>query len=117
MGLVDRLRNENREKVYKELLGKKYSDIDDFNIAYSPTEEFLLITIKRLVLEKKINEAEDVLFTSLEKNRNDNMLCIAGEFYTMLMDLSDDELKENNFTRAEIKEGINDVKELFNELR
>lgn len=35
----------------------------------------------------------------------------------MLMDLSDDELKENNFTRAEIKEGINDVKELFNELR
>lgn len=117
MGLVDRLRNENREKVYKELLGKKYSDIDDFNIAYSPTEEFLLITIKRLVLEKKINEAEDVLFTNLEKNRNDNMLCIAGEFYTMLMDLSDDELKENNFTRAEIKEGINDVKELFNELR
>ena len=113
MGLVDRLRNENREKVYKELLGKKYSDLDDFNIAYSPNEEFVLITIKRLVLEKKINEAEDVLFTSLEKNRTNNMLCIAGEFYTMLMDLSDKDLEASNFTRAEIKDGINDVKELF----
>lgn len=117
MGLVDRLRNENREKVYKELLGKKYSDIDDFNIAYSTSEEFLLITIKRLVLEKKVNEAEDILFTSLDKNRNYNMLCIAGEFYTMLMDLSDEELKENSFSRAEIKEGINDVKKLFSEFK
>lgn len=114
MGLVDRLRNENRERVYKELLGKKYSDIEDYNIAYSPNEEFLLITIKRLVLEKKINEAEDVLFTSLSKNKTGNMLCIAGEFYTMLMDLSDKDLKESNFSRAEIKAGINDVKKLFN---
>lgn len=115
MGLVDRLRNENRERVFKELLGKKYSDIDDYNISYSNTENFLLITIKRLVLEGKINEAEDVLFTSLQKNRSANMLCIAGEFYTMLMDLSDDALKKGNFTRAEIKEGMNDVKNLFNE--
>ncbi len=114
MGLVDRLRNENRERVFKELLGKKYSDIDDFNIAYSTEEEFLLITIKRLVLEKKVNEAEDILFAALKKNKSTNMMCIAGEFYTMLMDLSDKELEENNFSRGEIKAGIDDVRALFN---
>lgn len=113
MGLVDRLKNENRELVFKELLGKKYSDLDDFDIVYSPNEEFILIDIKRLVLESKINEAEDVLFASLEKSRSINMLFIAGEFYTMLMDLSDEELNKNNFSRSEIKDGMSDVKSIF----
>ncbi|MEG0250072.1 MAG: DUF6483 family protein [Peptostreptococcus sp.] len=113
MGLVDRLKNENRELVFKELLGKKYSDLDDFDIVYSPNEEFILIDVKRLVLEHKINEAEDVLFASLEKNRSINMLFIAGEFYTMLMDLSDEELRKNNFSRGEVKEGMKDAKAMF----
>ena len=73
LGLVDRLRNENRERVFKEILGKKYSDIDDFNIAYTTEEEFLLITIKRLVLEKNINDAEDMLFAAIKKEKSLNI--------------------------------------------
>ncbi len=113
MGLVDRMKNENRELVFKELLGKKYSDLKDFDILYSPSEEFLLIDIKRLVLEGRINEAEDTLFTNIEKNKSINSAFIAGEFYTMLMDMSDVDLKEKGFSRNEINDGIADIKKIF----
>ena len=114
MGLVDRLRNENRERVFKEVLGKKYSDIDDYNIAYNHEEDFLLITIKRLVLENNIGEAEDVLFRSIEKHRTQNKLYIACEFYSMLEELADEVLDKNNFSRQEIRDGIKDIKEIYN---
>lgn len=113
MGLVDRMRNENREKVFKEILGKKYSDIDDYNVLYNHNEEFLLITIKRLVLEGNIGRAEDELFHAIEKSKSINNLYIACEFYAMLADLDEEVLKRANFTRAEIKDGMNDVKKIF----
>ncbi|WP_101773120.1 DUF6483 family protein [Peptostreptococcus faecalis] len=113
MGLVDRMKNENRELVFKELMGKKYSDLDDFDVLYSPEEEILLITIKRLVLEGNINEAEDTLFSKFEKVKSINMMFIAGEFYSMLMNFSDEELKEKKFSKEEIYSGISDIKEIF----
>lgn len=113
MGLVDRMRNENRERVFKELLGKKYSDLKNFDIRYNAMEEFLLIDIKRLVLEGDINKAEDTLFSYIEKNKELNVMFIAGEFYTMLMDMSDEELEKNNFSREEVSAGINEIREIF----
>lgn len=113
MGLVDRMKSESKELVFKEILGKKYSSVEDFNISYTPNEEFLLITIKRLVLEHDINEAEDVLFKALETHREENYLYIAGEFYTMLMEMDEDILNENNFSREEVFSGISDVREMF----
>lgn len=113
MGLVDRLRNENRERVFKEILGKKYSDMDDYNISYSNSEEFLLITIKRLVLEGRIGKAEDELFNEIDRNKSINILYIACEFYAMLSDLPDTVLEKSNFSRQEIKDGIADIKDAF----
>lgn len=116
MGLIDRIENEKREKVFKELLGKKYSNLNDFDLVYTPMEEILLITVKRLVLEGKINEAEDTLFANIEKNKSINTAYIAGEFYTMLMEMSDEELREKNFSRHEIEEGIQDIKREFSDI-
>lgn len=113
MGLVDRMKYENREKVFKELLGKKYSSLEDFDIRYEPMEEFLLIDIKRLVLEGNINRAEDTLFSAIDKNKSLNNMFIAGEFYTMLMDMTDDELKEANFSRREVLSGLQEIKEIY----
>ena len=39
MGLVDRLESQKREMVFKELLGKKYSSLNDFKLVYTPMEE------------------------------------------------------------------------------
>ncbi|MDY4560342.1 MAG: DUF6483 family protein [Peptostreptococcus porci] len=114
MGLVDRIRNENRERVFKELLGKKYSELKNFDILYNTMEEFLLIDIKRLVIEGNINKAEDTLFSYIEKNKDINVMFIAGEFYTMLMDMSDEELKKNDFSREEINAGLEEIRKIFN---
>lgn len=113
MGIVDRLKSENRELVFKELMGKKYSELKDFDVVYKTNEEFLLIDIKRLVLEGNINKAEDTLFSEIDRNKDINILFIAGEFYTMLMDLKDEELEDCNFSREEVIDGLNEVKGIF----
>jgi len=45
MGLVDRLESQKRELVFKELLGKKYSSLNDFKLVYTPMEEITLISV------------------------------------------------------------------------
>lgn len=115
MGLVDRLESQKREMVFKELLGKKYSSLNDFKLVYTPMEEITLISVKRLFFQGKLGEAEDLLFSSIEKNKTKNSIFIAGEFYTLLMELSDEELEEKNFSREEVLSGIKDIGELLKE--
>lgn len=115
MGLVDRLESQKRELVFKELLGKKYSSLNDFKLVYTPMEEITLISVKRLFFQGKLGEAEDLLFSSIEKNNTKNSIFIAGEFYTLLMELSDEELEEKNFSREEVMSGIKDIGELLKE--
>ena len=115
MGLVDRLESQKRELVFKELLGKKYSSLNDFKLVYTPMEEITLISVKRLFFQGKLGEAEDILFSSIEKNKTKNSIFIAGEFYTLLMELSDEELEEKNFSREEVMSGIKDIGELLEE--
>nr|WP_314279057.1 DUF6483 family protein [uncultured Peptostreptococcus sp.] len=115
MGLVDRLESRKRELVFKELLGKKYSSLNDFKLVYTPMEEITLISVKRLFFNGKIGEAEDLLFSSIEKNKTKNSIFIAGEFYTLLMDMTDEELEAKNFSRKEIMEGIRDIGEVLKE--
>ena len=115
MGLVDRLESQKREMVFKELLGKKYSSLNDFKLVYTPMEEITLISVKRLFFQGKLGEAEDLLFSSIEKNKTRNSIFIAGEFYTLLMELSDEELEEKNFSREEVMSGIKDIGVLLEE--
>ena len=115
MGLVDRLESQKRELVFKELLGKKSSSLNDFKLVYTPMEEITLISVKRLFFQGKLGEAEDLLFSSIEKNKTRNSIFIAGEFYTLLMELSDEELEEKNFSREEVMSGIKDIGELLEE--
>ena len=115
MGLVDRLESQKRELVFKELLGKKYSSLNDFKLVYTPMEEITLISVKRLFFQGKLGEAEDLLFSSIEKNKTRNSIFIAGEFYTLMMELSDEELEEKNFSRQEVVAGIKDIGVLLKE--
>ena len=115
MGLVDRLESQKRELVFKELLGKKYSSLNDFKLVYTPMEEITLISVKRLFFQGKLGEAEDLLFSSIEKNKTRNSVFIAGEFYTLMMELSDEEVEEINFSREEVLAGIKDIGELLKE--
>lgn len=59
----------------------------------------------------KINEAEDMLFEDFNP-RNKKHLMLALDFYRRLNDLDDEYLKENNFSREEIEEGLRDIAEI-----
>ena len=66
-----------------------------------------------LISQLKFNEAEDILF---EKVKNNDLIYmkIALDFYERINKLSDEELQKWNFTREEIKLGIEDILKLYN---
>jgi hypothetical protein len=85
-----------------------------FNIdTDSPTSELLEDSEKKATLDKlldmvddgKVNEAENEIFEMTE-NLNQNNLEVALLFYSYLNDKSDEFLEENNFSRDEVKEGL-----------
>lgn len=113
MPIIDEVINTIKKQIAKMLLGKKYSDYVDMDVVYNSDEEIFLITLKRLVYENKINEAEEILFEKAEKNHTDNLAYIAVEFYTMVMEKSDEELSEADFDRSEVTTGIMDFREIM----
>lgn len=61
-----------------------------------------------LISKKKINEAEDLLFEKFNSNDN-RQIMVAIDFYQRLNAFDDEDLKESNFSRKEIEEGLRDV--------
>lgn len=60
----------------------------------------------------KINDAENLLFEKLDYD-NLEFLKIGVDFYGKIHNLSEEELKKYNFTRKEIKEGLEDLLDEF----
>ena len=90
-----------------------------FNIdTESPTAELLDSKEEKVILENlldivdagKINEAENGLYDSVT---DINSLKVALLFYSYLNDKTDDFLEANNFSRDEIKLGLENVAESF----
>ena len=113
MPIIDEVINTIKKQIAKMLLGKKCSDYVDMDVVYNPDEEIFLITLKRLVFENKINEAEEFLFDRAENNPTENLQYIAIEFYTMVMEKSDEELAEAGFDRSEVTTGVMDFREVM----
>lgn len=61
-----------------------------------------------LLSSGKINEAEDMLFEDFNSQNNRHMM-VALDFYRRLNDFHDEYLKESNFSREEIEEGLRDI--------
>jgi len=68
--------------------------------------------LKELLIDLKLNEAEDLLFDNID-TENKNYLLVALDFYIRLNELEDDTLEKNNFSRDEIYSGMSDVKEMY----
>jgi hypothetical protein len=88
-----------------------------FNIdTDSPTSELLegseekatLDTLLGMVDDGKVNEAENEIYEMTE-NLDQNYLKVALLFYSYLNDKSDEFLEENNFSRDEVKEGLETI--------
>ena len=65
------------------------------------------LELDRLIREKKLCEAEDMLFENIEFS--DRYVELAADFYTKLNMLSDDELAAGDFSRDEVYDGYIDI--------
>lgn len=68
--------------------------------------DFLGYRINKLIAEKKINEAENLLFETIEQDPRQAYLQVALNFYEDLNDLPEEELEACDFSREEICDGL-----------
>lgn len=77
------------------------------------SEGELYLDLMRKIKQGKINEAENLLFEAIEQNPNNSMLEIALDFYRTLGEMPDDFLEENNFSKDEVCQGLNDIMRIY----
>lgn len=98
--------------IAKVLFGKelyKYEIINQENLSKT---DMLYTNLMALVSQKKICEAEDMLYDSIEPENTEHAK-IALSFYETINGFTDDELEDNNFSREEIKDGLKQITTIF----
>lgn len=68
--------------------------------------------IDALLREKRVNDAEDLLFAALDPDNRDSLL-LALDFYSRLNALTDGELEAAGFSREEIDSGLREAVDRF----
>lgn len=83
------------------------------NLEDTGSSEILRIILKSLITKKEYNKAENVLFEEIEKNKSEANYKVAIDFYEELLEKSNEDLLENNFSKEEVLQGLKDLKLLF----
>ena len=82
------------------------------NIDSTTSEDDLYLALDKLINEKKLNEAEDLLFESFDyKNAKHLKICLW--FYETLNAWSEKELADANFSRDELESGLKELTEPY----
>lgn len=97
-------------------LGDKMSDdctdkIYDYQT--SAQGHSLLLDLRLLLALGEVNQAENLLFESLDEDEGMAFLEVAHQFYAWLDEMSDEALFQCSFSRDEIREGLCDVKRFY----
>ena len=71
---------------------------------------FLQYRLRGLLLEGRVNEAENLLFETVQADPADEYLPVALDFYEELNKMSDSQLAGCDFSRQEIREGLEQIK-------
>ena len=111
---IEELINELAKNTGKSLLQKKEDNNEIINLDEADSSDYIRILLKSFVLKHEYNKAENILFEEIKKNKSEKIYKIALDFYDLLMDQSDDKLKNGNFSREEIFQGLKDVNIIFN---
>ncbi|ACQ53332.1 hypothetical protein G8E05_14090 [Clostridium botulinum] len=94
-------------KLFGKTILENDKNIDTEKIG---STDLFKIILNKLFHEGNYDKAEDLIFEELEKNDSPEVYEIAVEFYNALLQKSDEELNENNFSREEIYQGLYDIK-------
>ena len=75
--------------------------------------DLLCLTLRRMIDEGQINEAENLLYENIKREARAEYLEIAIDFYDRLSRLDENTLDECDFSRSEILEGLENVKKIY----
>lgn len=104
---------ESITKMIAKFIFKK--EVINYEIVEEPSFEgtnFLYKRLLDLLNDRKINEAENLLFYKLDKE-NSNYLLIGLDFYKRVNKYTDEELEALNFSREELKKGLEDLGKIY----
>lgn len=92
------------------LLGKKAAETEIFDSQENSSSDAdrLHRELIQLIRDRKINEAENLLFDRLN-SKDKTYLALAVDFYSRLNRLDNDTLEQCDFSRAEIEDGLKEV--------
>ncbi|EHJ00299.1 hypothetical protein CDLVIII_3744 [Clostridium sp. DL-VIII] len=113
---IEKLINELGKSIGKIIANKKEESSIKINMDKMDSIDLFKIIFTKTVHERNYNKAEDLIFDELEKNNSLEVHEIAIEFYNSLLQKSDEHLKENNFSREEIYQGLKDLEKLKDKL-
>ena len=97
------------KNIGKSLTGKK-EDGEKISIENLSDKDMLLIILKKMVIDKKYNEAENTLFEFVTKVKDTDFSEVGEWFYDELSSKKDEDLLENNFSREEVDQGLKDFR-------
>ncbi|WP_242851602.1 DUF6483 family protein [Clostridium sp. DMHC 10] len=79
-------------------------------------DDLLQFMVNKYISDGKINEAEDMIFEAIEANKSEENFKTAVSFYEEINNWSEDRLSKCNFSKKEIIQGLEDVKEIYKKL-
>lgn len=86
---------------------------EQYEIHISTDIQSLLMDLRLLIAQKRLNDAENLLFARMEEDRETSYLDCARQFYAWLGELGDRELDDCDYTRGEIAEGLEAVRRFY----
>ena len=107
---IEKIIKDIRRVGAKVLLNKTEKKRESVEFGKVNSIEILRGVLKRLVEEKNYSKAEDILFNELGNKTSEELYNIAVEFYNLLLEKSDDDLKGGNFSKEEAQQGLEDIK-------
>ncbi len=83
------------------------------NAVDSMEDDILERMIKKYVSEMKFNEAENLIFNSINEKKTAKKFELALYFFNEANKYDEDALKKHNYSKDEIVDGINHLKKLY----
>ena len=93
---------------------KAILDMDEEEDAVADMEEDLLDRmVKKALIDGTINEAENLVFNAIDQNKRNRRLMIALEFFNEVHGYDEEKLRQANYSKEEIEDGIKQLRELY----
>lgn len=108
-----RLTNELIEAYLRIAYGIKLGQFDEVEKEFLK-ENTIYPELKQMIRDHRINEAEDLLYEYADPI-NPDILKVGLFFYYSLNRLDDEELEASDFSRDEVKEGLQELMRIYDQ--